>query len=182
MIFPLGLILTAIVVLSIFMLRRRNEAHSITCQHKLSPPRKHWTKDVFFGLDFSIEMHSHLAMMKRNHDRFGLTYQVDSLFGDPVLNTIAPENLPLIHSNDKIYGIQPMRLPGMEYFCGKGFLTTDGPSWMQARKLLKPSFAKPNISRLEFLSRETDKLLENIPGNGSTVDLQPLLFITVSKT
>jgi hypothetical protein len=77
-------------------------------------------------MDFTFDMHSHLAMMKRNHNQFGLTYQLDSLFGDAVLNTIAPENLPLIHSNGKNCGIHPVRLPGMEYFCGKGFLTTDG--------------------------------------------------------
>jgi hypothetical protein len=118
-------------------------------------------------------------MMTRNHNRLGLTYQLETLFGHPVLSTIAPENIPLVHSDGKIYGIEPVRLPGMEYFCGRGFLTTDGATWLQARKMLRPSFAKQNISQLDFLSRETRKLLQKLPNDGTTVDIQPLLFITV---
>ena len=176
------LFLAAVITLAVIVLRRRYEARSTMRRYQCAPPQKHWPKDVFFGLDFMFEMHSNLAMMKRNHDHFGLTYQVDTLFGDPVIHTIAPANLPLIHSDGKSYGIQPVRLPGMEYFCGKGFLTTDGPIWLQARKMLRPSFAKQNISQLEFLSRETQKMLEKIPTDGGTIDLQPLFFVTVRCT
>lgn len=129
--------------------------------------------------ELTFEMHTNLAMMKRNHDHFGLTYQLDTLFGNPVIHTIAPENLPLVYSNGGNYRIQPVRFPGMKYFCGKGFLTTDGLTWLRARKLLKPSLAKKNIAQLESLSQETRKLLEKLPNDGSTIDLQPLLFITV---
>lgn len=177
-----SLFLAAVITPAIFILRRRYETSSALRQYQCAPARKHWSKNILFGMDFTFEMHSNLTMMKRNHDRLGLTYQLDSLFGDPVINTIAPENLPLIHSNGKNYGIQPVRHPGMEYFCGKGFLTTDDPTWLQARKMLKPSFAKQNISQLDFLSRETHKLLQKLPTDGTTVDLQPLLFITVRST
>jgi cytochrome P450 len=67
----------------------------------------------------------------------------------------------------------------MEYFCGVGFLTTDGSIWQHSRKLLKSSFSKSNISDLSFLSREVDKLFAKIPGDGSAVDLQPLMSLMV---
>ena len=174
-----SLVIVAVISLVFLLFRRRYEVYSIMRQYHCAPPRQHWPKDIFFGLDFTFEMHSNLSMMKRNHDQFGSTYQSESLFGDPVLNTIAPENLPLIHSSGETYGIQPVRLPGMEYFCGQGFLTTDGPVWLQARKRLKPSFTKQNISQLDFLGQETGRLLAKVPTDGTTIDLQPALFITV---
>jgi cytochrome P450 len=174
--------LAAVVTLAVLLFRRRYETRSAMHRYQCAPQQKHWPKDVLFGLDFMFEMHSNLKMMKRNHDRFGPTYQVDTLFGDSVVNTIAPANLPLIHSDGKTYGIQPVRLPGMEYFCGKGFLTTDGAIWLQSRKMLRPSFAKQNISQLDFLSWETQRMLERIPTDGETIDLQPLFFVTVRCT
>ena len=120
--------------------------------------------------------------MSRYHSRYGLTYQLDSLFGNPLINTVAPENLQAIFSSGKDFGIEPLRLSGMEYFCGQGFLTTDGSIWQHSRKMLKPSFSKTNISDLSFLAHEVEKLITKIPGDGSTVDLQPLLFVTVSNS
>ncbi|KAI1082057.1 cytochrome P450 [Whalleya microplaca] len=69
------------------------------------------------------------------------------------------------------------RLPGMEYFCGRGFITTDGDTWRHSRKLLKPSFDLSNIRDLSILKEEVDTLLKQLPKDGSTVDLQPLLYV-----
>jgi hypothetical protein len=174
--------LASIAALTVLVFRRRYAVQSAMRQYHAAALRTHWPKDIFFGLDFTFKMQSNLSMMKQNHDRFGLTYKVDSLFSAPVINTIAPENLPLIHGRGETYGIQPRRLPGMEEFCGKGLLTTDGEIWARARRMFKPTFAKGNISKLEFLARETDGLFGKIPREGKTVDLQPLLFGMVRCT
>jgi cytochrome P450 len=63
----------------------------------------------------------------------------------------------------------------MEHLCGRGFLTTDGEIWNHSRKLLKPTFARSNLLDLSTVENELDKLIEAIPTDGSTVDLQPLL-------
>jgi cytochrome P450 len=70
-------------------------------------------------------------------------------------------------------------LPGMEFFCGRGFLTMDGDVWRHARRALRPSFAKSNLLDLSVLSREVDKVVANLPKNGGPVDLQPLFYVTV---
>jgi cytochrome P450 len=114
------------------------------------------------------------------HQRHGLTYESRSLFGKTMVNTIAIEILQVIFSQSKDFGIQPLQLSGMEYFCGQGFLTTDGPVWQHSRKLSKPSFNKSNISNLQFLSHEIDRLIHKMPGCRLTIDLQPLLLVTVS--
>ncbi|KAF1918279.1 cytochrome P450 [Ampelomyces quisqualis] len=69
-----------------------------------------------------------------------------------------------------------MRLPGAENFCGRGFLTTDGDVWQRSRKLLKPTFARNNLQDLKYLSEQVDIMIAQIPQNGETVDLQPLLY------
>ncbi|KAF2707548.1 cytochrome P450 [Pleomassaria siparia CBS 279.74] len=66
----------------------------------------------------------------------------------------------------------------MAFFCGEGFLTTDGSVWQQSRRMLKPTFSNANISDLSVLSRNVEDLLKKIPLNGSAFDLQSLLFTT----
>ena len=104
---------------------------------------------------------------------------MNTLVSKPTIITIAPENVKLINTRDNEWGIQPDRLPGMEFFCGRGFITTDGDIWRHSRALLRPSFAKRNITDLSVLSREMDKLFSELPEDGVMVDLQPLLYIMV---
>lgn len=70
----------------------------------------------------------------------------------------------------------------MEYFCGRGFITTDGYTWQHSRKLLKPAFSKQNLVDLSTLSIEVDSFLKQIPSDGATVDIQPLLYSMVCST
>ncbi|KAF1950710.1 cytochrome P450 [Byssothecium circinans] len=116
--------------------------------------------------------------MVQYHKRLGRTFRLESLFATPVVYTTAPENLHIIYTAGKTFGIEPQRLPPMEFFCGKGFLTTDGSVWQQSRKRLKPTFSNANISDLSVLSRDIKDLFKTIPLNGSSFDLQPLLFTT----
>jgi hypothetical protein len=167
-----------IVLLVVLSLRRRARIIAIR-QNQCFPTTKHWSQDFLFSMDFNVGIHMNLASINQYFARHGQTFQLDSLFGSDTIVTIAPENLQAIYSTGKEFGIQPIRLPTMEYFCGVGFLTTDGSMWQHSRKLLKPSFSKSNISDLNFLSREIDKLFLKIPSNGLVVDLQPLMFIMV---
>ncbi|KAK6197007.1 hypothetical protein LQW54_010969 [Pestalotiopsis sp. IQ-011] len=89
---------------------------------------------------------------------------------------MSPQNIRTINTS-KDYGVEPTRLPRMEYFCGKGFITTDGDTWSQSRKLLKPSFDYNNIKDLTILQEEVDKLIKQLPIDGSIIDLQPLLYV-----
>jgi cytochrome P450 len=67
----------------------------------------------------------------------------------------------------------------MEHLCGRGFLTTDGEIWNHSRKLLKPTFARSNLLDLSTVGNELDNLIESLPTDGTTVDLQPLLSTMV---
>ncbi|KAH3913400.1 hypothetical protein HBI56_083990 [Parastagonospora nodorum] len=82
----------------------------------------------------------------------------------------------------KEWGVQVFRLAGMEYFCGRGFLTTDGDIWQPSRKLLKPTFAKNNLQDLSYLSQQVDDMFGQLLEDGTTVDLQPLFYTMFLNT
>jgi hypothetical protein len=94
-----------------------------------------------------MKMYMSVPFLHQLHQRYGDTYQVECWVSLPTVCTIAPENLRTINMS-KDFGVAPIRLPGMEYFCGRGFITTDSDTWSHSRKLLKPSFAINNIRNL----------------------------------
>jgi cytochrome P450 len=140
---------------------------------------KHRSKEPFSGIDFHMGLHVDIPSLYRFHQRYGKTFQLQSLIAQPTVMTLAPINIKVVNSA-KEFGIEPMRLAGMEQFCGRGFLTTDGVIWQHSRKLLKPSFARSNLVNLDFLSQQVDHFLSQLPTEGDTVDLQPLLYTMVS--
>jgi cytochrome P450 len=120
-------------------------------------------------------MHTDIPSLYRHHQHFGQTFEIRPLLTLPKVATIAPANIRTINQG-KDWGVEGMRLPGMEDFCGRGFLTTDGELWQRSRKLLKPTFAKSNLQDLRYLSEQVDIMFAQIPQYGETVDMQPLLY------
>lgn len=57
---------------------------------------------------------------------------------------------------------------------GKGVFTTDGPFWAHSRSVLRPQFEKHQVSEISQFEPHVQRLFENIPTDGSTVDLQDL--------
>lgn len=131
------------------------------------------------GLDFQPAIQNDTSSIYDLFQRYGNSFQANTLVSKPTIFTIAPENVKLINTRDHEWGIQPHRLPGMEYLCGRGFLTMDGDISRHSWRLLKPSFAKSNLANMSVLSREVDNFLEKLPKDGTTVELQPLLYIMV---
>ncbi|KAF7541043.1 hypothetical protein G7054_g969 [Neopestalotiopsis clavispora] len=164
------------------VIQRQRRRTSAIYRNGYQSPVHHRPWDPFLGIDLTIATHNDLPSLRRLHQKYGHTFATETLVNDTTIYTIAPQNIKAVNMRHDHWGIEPQRLPGMEFFCGRGILTMDGEVWKQARSLLKPSFAKGNISDLTVLSRETDKLLEQLPTNGQTVDLQPLLYIIFLNT
>ncbi len=151
------------------------------------PPRRYPHKDPFLGLDFFLETgkvfseNRYLPELLARYKTYGPTFQTN-LFGTPSINTIEPENLQAVYSSDfRNWGVEPLRLPAQDPFCGRGFITTDGAAWEHSRALLKPGFNRANIvAGLEGLGEALEKMMNKIPSDGGTVDLQALFFDLVS--
>lgn len=174
----LTLMLAGLVLVAFRIVRRRKRESYAAIQAGCGEVETFWSKDPFFHMDFTIKSHLDQDLTKRCHAQHGATYLVDSLFDVTSLHTIATENLAALHSQGKEYGVQELRLAGMELFCGHGFLTTDGALWSKSRKMLKPTFDRANVSDFDFLDRETDALFAKIE-DGTTIDLQEHLFLMV---
>lgn len=57
-------------------------------------------------------------------------------------------------------------------FFGKGIFFMNGAEWKHARELVRPTFSKTEVSDVELIGRHVDRLIDMIPRDGSTIDLQ----------
>lgn len=176
----LPLLMTGICISIAFYLFKARQRRSRAQAHRCQPPLRYPHKDPFFGLDLFLKTgnafteHRYLPELWQRYNQFGRTFETLNL-GSSTINSIEPENLKAVWmTNFNDWGVQPVRLPNMSPFCGRGFISMDGPEWKRSRSLLTPSFNKANTSDLAPLERCLQTLLERIPTNGSTVDLQPL--------
>lgn len=64
----------------------------------------------------------------------------------------------------------------MKSFLGDGIAVTDGKVWHASRQLVRPQFIKDRISDLETFERHVSRMLDIVPGDGSTVDMSDLFF------
>ncbi|PVH96485.1 cytochrome P450 [Periconia macrospinosa] len=175
-------VVACLTLFTLYLLQRQRRRNAIIHAHGGGKITQHYSWEPLTGIDFYMKTQMEIPWQYHHHQRYGHTFTVCSLLSQPTIYTIAPENIRAVNS-EKAWGIEPLRLEGMEYFCGQGFLTTDGEIWQHSRKLLKPTFAKANLLDLSILSREFDQLVHDIPKEGTAVDLQPLfdtMFLNTS--
>ena len=91
--------------------------------------------------------------------------------------TIEPENLKaMMATNFKDFNLADNRKDSFIPLLGRGIFTTDGPAWHQSRELLRPNFVRAQVADLETFEVHVNHLMDAIPRDGSTVDLQDLFF------
>lgn len=172
-------------ILLIYAVAAFIQTRRLPLQHGCQPLPHYRHKDPFFGLDLTIKTirdviaNRNLISLNGRFQTYGPTFQTTTLG----TSTIWSKDSELIQhtysQTDKDWGVAPLRLTAMEPFCGRGFITTDGAIWEHSRALMKPTFYKSNISDLSFFETSTDCFLSKIPKDGSTIDLQPLLYTLV---
>ena len=158
--------------------RRQRVARARGC----SPAPSAEQRDRIFGLDSLIQLYQSHRKNRRNvsmrvlFDRYGHTFQANS-WSQTKIFSIEPQNLQSVLTTDfTSWGVQPLRLFAFEPFVGKGIMCSDGKFWEQSRALVKPTFARSQIAdlHLKTFDAHVQKLIAWIPGDGSSVDLQPL--------
>ena len=155
---------------------RYRVSRQLGCQPPPSLPQK----DPIFGFDVlktlmqMVKSHRHNTFLRENFEKYGSTFRY-TLFNKSQHCTIDPQNLKAVFSTDFAkWGVQPLRLFPLEPFIGKGIMTVDGKMWEHSRALIKPTFARAQISDFTALEVHVSRLLDLIPTDGSTVNLQPL--------
>ena len=152
-------------------------------EHGCEPLRALPSKDPWFGLDVAMRMFRSYSggqrslKFKEQHDTYGATFQSVAL-GKTRIFTCDPTNLRSVFNTDfQSWGVQPLRLPPWGPMLGAGVMDTDGTFWKHSRGMVQPLFRKEQIERIEDLSSfdlHVSRLIDLIPRDGSTVDLQPL--------
>ena len=162
--------------------RKFFERTNTTRKHDCRQPPSIPQRDPILGLDLVLRLYQSMWEDRRNislieqFDRYGNTFR-SKPWGKTRICTIEPKNLQSVFATDfSSWGVEPMRLFGFEPFVGKGIMCTDGPFWEHSRALIKPTFARAQIADLHLgaYAAHVRRLIESLPKDGSTVDLQPL--------
>ncbi|KAL1882906.1 hypothetical protein Daus18300_000544 [Diaporthe australafricana] len=160
--------------------KRRRAERQFAAEKGCLPP-KTWNSTWPLGLDMLAKAAKYarteqiLQFFLDVVDDNGTTF-VQELLGAAGIDTIDPENIEAVLStNFEDYGLG-LRSPQFQPLLGSGIFTQDGALWKHSRALLRPQFASNRSQNFEQIKNCVQDLINAIPTDGSTVDLQPLLF------
>ena len=151
-------------------------------RHGCQPVARSSNKDPFLGLDAiyrlirSVKEHKALEMMEGQYHLYGNTFKSKQLLRHSIM-TMEPENAKAVLAvNFKDYGIGH-RLRVFRPLLGAGIFNTDGQHWATSRALIRPNFARDQVTDLTLFENLIPELISQIPHDGeSVIDLQDLFF------
>ncbi|KAK6541432.1 Protein kinase alk2 [Orbilia ellipsospora] len=110
-----------------------------------------------------------LEEYRENFEEYGHTY-ASSVLGDTTIVTREPLNIQAVLATQfKDFGLGPRKHKPFSPLLGDGIFTVDGPGWEVSRALLRPQFARSQITQLENLEEHLQTMMECIPnGEGLT--------------
>ena len=182
----LSILLGGAVLAALYMFARRYTTHraqlKIIRQCRCEPPAKYPLKDPFFGIDVIYEAlraagtKTYLGHKRSHYERHSNTFS-SKLATLPVISTIEPDNIKTVLSAAfKDYIVGAPRRNAFLPVLGNSIFLADGAQWVHSRALLRPTFARSQVSDLSVLERHVEHLIEAIPRDGSTVDLGDLFL------
>jgi cytochrome P450 len=156
------------------------ERRALKKKHGCLPPQASWSGDPLgfgwmLGNFKSYSQHRILDSWKQNlADHNAHTLAVKVLAKD-IFITDDPENVKTILATDfKIWSLGQERIQQLTGYIGKGIFTNEGPAWKHSREMLRPCFERSMVSDVSRFEKHTQRLIQSIPKDGSTVDLDPL--------
>ncbi|KAL5397352.1 hypothetical protein PMIN03_012889 [Paraphaeosphaeria minitans] len=155
---------------------------SLARQHGCLPPKSFRSKYWLFGLDVflaNIKAYREHKLLERwtktltSHNAHTL---VAKIFSQTFFLTDDPENIKAMLATEfDQWSLGQERIKQMEAYLGHGIFTSEGASWKHSRDMLRPCFERSQVADISILEKHTARLLQNVPKDGTTVDLQPLL-------
>ncbi|KAL8692138.1 MAG: hypothetical protein Q9218_002780 [Villophora microphyllina] len=146
-------------------------------------PAKAYPYKYPFGFGIILEEFKHIkehTALQRYQERFtelGRTTYSARFLWLPLIFTCEPENVKAILATDfTSYSVGEDRKKQLRPIFGDGIFTSDGAAWQHSRDLLRPCFARSQIGDIDLFEKHFQHLLNAVPRDGSTVDLQDLFF------
>ncbi|KAI1173282.1 cytochrome P450 [Nemania sp. FL0916] len=140
--------------------------------------------DKILGLDFVYAM---MAAVKEDrvleflHELYAnrrSNVWAANFLGKRMVYTTEPGHIKALStSHRENFAIEPIRVGNgaITPFTGRGVSSSDGVKWATSRKLVQPYFDREGYTNLGRLKGHVDRLIDKIPMDGSSVDMQPLL-------
>lgn len=145
------------------------------------------SKDPFLALDLFFQLEK-AAKENRFLDRFAKLFQdVGSTFtlnlmGDDLLVTDEPKNIQAVLATQfSDFDIGERRRQNSGDLLGIGVFNADGEFWAHSRALVRPSFTRKQVADLRVFDKHVSTLIDQLPSDGSIVNLQEFFFRLVSK-
>lgn len=131
--------------------------------------------DRLWSLFTAMKEHRSLELIRSWYQQYGNTFKTN--LGRPMIMTIEPKNVQTVLAlKFKDFDLGHYRNNALRPLLGEGIFASDGAAWEHSRALVRPNFVRNQITDIEVYERHVSKLIEQIPVDGSTVDLQDLFF------
>lgn len=156
---------------------------SATQQYGCQKPPRYPHRDLW-GYDLDRDRRSTLAkgegwkIYEKHFEQYGKTFEEHFFFQKTII-TMEPANVK------HLFAVEPKtfskhesrtRIATVRKLLGSGIVTfDDGPEWKKSRELIKPIFSRGEIVDVNLIGKHVDRLIEAIPRDGSTFDVQLLL-------
>lgn len=153
---------------------------SFSKQHGCLPPKQKKWKDPLFSFDAMIG--NYQALKEHRLVDFWCGWLAENnahtvwtkLMGTKIFLTDDPENIKTILATSfHDYSVGHERIKALSALIGQGIFTSDGPVWKHSRDMLRPCFERHHVADTSVLDKHTTRLIDLLPADGSTVDLQP---------
>ncbi|KAG4441602.1 hypothetical protein IFR05_002886 [Cadophora sp. M221] len=135
-------------------------------------------KDPIFGLDYALRLLSSVnsgsrgLSLREGFENLGTTYSTN-VYGTRKIMTADPENIQAVFSkNSSAFGVEAIRNFTVGPIVGEGVMSMDGKVWSRSRTLMQPMVCKTEIVNLDSLSVHVSNLIDRLPKDESTVDMQ----------
>ena len=175
--------LLTLLYLIYFQLTTGESRRRLIKEHGCMPVKKYPVWDPIFGIDLlrnnlrALKEHRLLHTTFERFKEMGQSTFGVIVMGQRAIITLEPENLKAIQSlNFKHWGLGHRRKSAFIPLLGEGIFTTDGAAWHRSREMLRPNFVRNQVADLRTFEIHVDHLIQAIPLDRSTVDLQELFF------
>jgi cytochrome P450 len=151
-------------------------------QHGCLPAKPRRTRGPFLGLDLlldqikNIKEHRLLESWMQELRAANAHTISCSVLGNRVFITDDPENVKTLLATDfDVWSLGQERIKMMSAFLGHGIFTNEGAAWKHSREMLRPCFERSQVADVSLFEKHVNRLVDVLPKDGTTVDLQPLL-------
>ncbi|KAL4867624.1 hypothetical protein BDV12DRAFT_171037 [Aspergillus spectabilis] len=174
----LGAVFTALFVLQEIhhRIQRRRNAKKWGCKPAPVAPTGFYGIPAFLQLAQAAKEKRWVEYIAARYDEYGYTFS-QTMLGRVAISTIEPDNIKALLSSQFDDFCLGTRHREFYPTLGDGIFTLDGAGWSHSRALLRPQFNRDQVADLDLMHGHVSRLIELVPKDGSTFDIQRLFFV-----